>query len=235
MMSSFPSALSGAAHLELDAYRAEHVAERVRRAIERERVPGVDELVRLLRSDADARSRFRRSVAVSVSGLFRDAGQFELLERELLPSLVADGRHIPVWSAGCSDGSELYSVALLLDQLGALDRAVLLGSDVLVENVAAARRGVYGDSLIPDRVKARTHWERRDIVREGAPLGKWRLVLCRNLAIYLAPAAKEALHETLAASLANSGVLLLGRSERLSHPRALGLERIAPHAYRRTP
>jgi len=234
MMTSFPSALSGAAHLELDAYRAEHVAERVRRAIERERVPGVDELVRLLRSDADARSRFRRSVAVSVSGLFRDAGQFELLERELLPSLIEDGRPIPVWSAGCADGSELYSVGLLLERLGALDRALLLGSDVLDENITPARRGVYGDSLIPNRVKARTHWERRDIVREGAPEGSWRLVLCRNVAIYLAPPAKQVLHETLAASLASAGVLLLGRSERLSSPRSLGLERIGPHAYRRT-
>lgn len=234
MTTSFPSALSGAADLELDAYRVEHVAERVRRAIERERVPGVDELVRLLHSDAGARARFRRSVAVSVSGLFRDPAQFELLERELLPPLLALGGPVRVWSAGCADGSELYTVAMLLDRLGVLERSILLGSDVLAENLADAQRGIYEQARMSPRVREPISWERRDVLREGAPTGPWHLVLCRNLAIYLAPAAKQALHETLSASLANSGVLLLGRSERLSLPAALGLERIGPHAYRRT-
>lgn len=231
---TFPGELSQAAGLDLDAYRQEHVAERVRRAVEREGVASVEGLVRLLRSDAAARSRFRRSVAVSVSGLFRDPAQFDLLERELLPPLLADGRRLTVWSAGCADGSELYSVGMLLERLGALARALLLGSDVVEENVAAARRGVYGEVAIPGRLRARARWELRDILRDGAPPGKWRLVLCRNVAIYLAPAAKRALFETLAGSLAAGGVLLLGRSERLVDPASLGLKPVAPHAYQKT-
>jgi len=49
----------------------------------------------------------------------------------------------------------------------------------------------------------------------------------------LAPAAKQALHELLAGALAREGVLLLGRSERIVRCRPLGLEHVAPHAYRR--
>jgi chemotaxis protein methyltransferase CheR len=86
---------------------------------------------------------------------------------------------------------------------------------------------------MPDSVRARVRWEQRDIVSAGAPAGSWRLILCRNLAIYLAPDAKRALHETLAAALAPGGVFLLGRTERLSDPRSLGLELLAPHAYRK--
>lgn len=230
---SVPHALSEAAGLELSAYREEHVAERIGRALERERVPDVQGLIRLLASDPGARARFRRSVAVSVSGLFRDAAQFDLLERELLPPLLDRGRRLTVWSAGCADGSELYSVAIVLDRLGALDRALLLGSDLLEENLAVARKGVYGDVSVADRLRSRVRWERRDIIREAAPPGRWRLILCRNLAIYLAPAAKRALHETLAGALGRGGVLLLGRSERLSDPASLGLERVAPHAHRK--
>jgi chemotaxis protein methyltransferase CheR len=225
--------LSRAAGLELAAYREEHVAERVRRALERERVDGLQGLIGLLAADRDARSRFRRSVAVSVSGLFRDPAQFELLEHELLPALLADGRRLRVWSAGCADGSELYSVAILLERLGALDGAFLLGSDLLEENLAEAAAGVYGDVSVPEALRARLRWERRDLVREGAPAGTWRLVLCRNLAIYLTASAKGSLHEALAGSLAPGGILMLGRSERQAEPRKLGLERIAPHVYRR--
>ncbi len=225
--------LSRAAGLELSAYRTEHTAERVRRAIAREGVRDVEGLARFLRADGAAQARFRSSVAVSVSGLFRDPAQFDLLERELLPPLLADGGRLSVWSAGCANGSELYSVGILLERLGALGRSFLLGSDLLEENLAAAKRAVYGDASISDDLRARVRWEQSDLIRDGAPPGTWHLILCRNVAIYLAPAAKRALHETLAAALATGGVLLLGRSERLSDPVRLRLVRVAPHAYRK--
>lgn len=233
VVSPFQGALSRAAGVDLGAYRPEHVAERVRRAVERESLSGEGELVRLLEENPDARSRFRRSVAISVSGLFRDPAQFDLLEREILPALLQDGRRLRVWSAGCADGSELYSVAVLLQRLGALERSLLLGSDLLEENLVAARRGVFGNATISPAAWVRVRWERRDLVRDGAPPGKWRLVLCRNLAIYLTPAARHGLHALLARALAPGGVLLLGRSERLAEPAGLDLERLAPHAYRK--
>lgn len=228
-------ALSAAAGLDLDEYRREHVDDCVSRALAREGAGDGLALARRLRGDAAARTRFRRSVAVSVSGLFRDPAQFDLLEQELLPPLLEGRRRLGVWSAGCADGSELYSVAIVLERLGGLERAFLLGSDVLAENIALAKRGRYGEVAIAPGLRARARWEQRDLVRDGAPGAAFRLVLCRNVAIYLAPPAKRALHEMLAGSLAAGGVLLLGRSERLGDPAALGLERAAPHAYRRAP
>lgn len=233
MTSAAIFALSAVSGLDLASYRPEHVAERVRRALDRERAGDVAELARVLRSDVDARRRFRRSVAISVSGLFRDPAQFELLERELLPPLVARGRRLTVWSAGCADGSELTSVGLLLDRLGALERAVLLGSDVLEENLEVARRGDYGDVDVPASVRSRMRWERRDIVREGPPAGRWRLILFRNVAIYLSSESKRGLLARMADALALDGVLLLGRSEWIVAPADLGLERAGPHAYRK--
>ena len=190
-------------------------------------------LARLLTVDPEARGRFRRSVAVSVTSLFRDPEQFELLERTLLPPLLADGRRLHVWSAGCSNGAELYSVALLLERLGATERSLLLGSDLLAENIEHARRGEYDGRAMPAGLRQRLRWERRDLLSDGAPPGRWRLVLCRNVAIYLGPAAKDRLQAMLAGALAPGGVLLLGRSERVTEPRRLGLERVAPHAYRK--
>lgn len=228
---AFTRTLSSAAGVDLDAYRREHVAERVRRALEREGATTVNDLVRRLGADPEARRRFRMSIAVSVSGLFRDPAQFDLLEQTLLPPLLAGARRITVWSAGCANGTELYSLAIVLQRLDALERAHLLGSDLLEENLAEARLGTFDGVAITPELRARCRWEQRDLTRDGAPPGAWRLVLCRNVAIYLAPAARHELHETLAGALAPGGVLLLGRSERLVHPERLGLEPIAPHAY----
>jgi chemotaxis protein methyltransferase CheR len=225
--------LARASGLDLHSYRADHVAERVSRALEREGIGDATELARLIAADDEARRRFRRSVAMVVTGLFRDAEQFQLLERELLPLVIGARRQLRVWSAGCADGSELYSVAIVLAQLGLLDNAALVGSDLLAENLAVAEQGVYGDVQLPASLRARMRWEERDLVRDPAPAGRWSVVLCRNVAIYLSAEAKERLHERLAGALATGGVLLLGRSERLAEPASLGLEPVASHAYRR--
>ena len=225
--------LSRASGIDLDAYRESHVRASVTRSIEREEAD-VDALADVLSADPDARSRFRRSVAVSVSGIFRDPRQFDFLESDVLPSLVEAPGRIRVWSAGCADGSELYSIAILLDRLGMLDRSFLLGSDLLEENVALARRGAYVERPTARALHARLRWERRDLAHDDPPSGRWRLIVCRNVAIYLMSRAKDALHAKLAAALAPGGILLLGRSERLSDPDGLGLAAAGPHAYRRT-
>jgi chemotaxis protein methyltransferase CheR len=224
--------LSRTSGLDLGIFRDAHVERRVGEALVRTDSPDVAALARRLSSDPAARQRFRRAIAVSVTGLFRDPQQFDVLEAQL-PSL-ADMPRLRVWSAGCSDGSELWSVAAVLDRLGMLDRALLLGSDLLDENVA---RALAGPDPARDDVElprwARLHFERRDIVNEGAPAGPWHVVLCRNVAIYLTPPARSTLHRTVAGALAPGGMLLLGRSERITDPSALGLQRVAPHAYRR--
>lgn len=189
------------------------------------------ELVRILRADAGERRRFRRAIAISHTAMSRDPHQFALLEEELLPRLLAGGGRISAWSAGCSNGSELYSLGILLERLGALERALLLGSDLLEENLAIAQVGAFEG--VSEAVRARVRFEQRDLVADGPPPGRWRLILCRNVAIYMGPAARERLYRNLVAALARRGVLLLGRSERLVDPGALGLRVIGPHAYER--
>ena len=225
--------LSRACGLPLAHFRPEHVAEQIARACARDRVAGAGELARRLSRDRAARTRFRRSVAISHGSFFRDPEQFRLLERVLLPRLLEDGRPMTAWSAGCADGSELYTLGIVLERMGVLDRAVLLGSDLLDENIETARAGAYPAQEVPVAVRARVRWERRDLVADGPPAGRWRLVLCRNVAIYLAPEARRALYQTLVSALATGGVLMLGRSERLLDAPSLGLRPVAPHAYER--
>jgi chemotaxis protein methyltransferase CheR len=227
------TALSIASGLRLEGFRTEHVAERIARSLGAEDVATADELAAAMRADERARTRFRRSVAVSHSGLCRDPAQFEALERRVLPRLLERTSRLRVWSAGCANGLELWSLAIVLNRLGALDDAHLLGSDLLEENLALARAGVYDVVEISADLRRRVRWERRDLAHDGPPPGRFDLILCRNVAIYLAPPAKARLHRMLAEALASGGVLMLGRSERLGDPAALGLRRLEAHVYER--
>lgn len=227
------AALAAASGLRLDAFRAEHVADRIDRALAAERLSTADELAALLRRDQRARARFRRSVAVSHSGLFRDPEQFEALEHRLIPRLLEHTNRLRAWSAGCANGLELWSLAIVLHRLGALADSHLLGSDLLEENLAVARAGVYEVVEISPALRSRVRWEQRDLAHEPPPAVGFDLILCRNVAIYLEPAAKARLHCRLAGALGPGGVLMLGRSERLGDPAALGLRRVEPHVYER--
>jgi chemotaxis protein methyltransferase CheR len=228
-----PTALSAASGLRLEAFRPEHVADRIARALASEQLGSADDLAALLRRDERARARFRRSVAVSHSGLFRDPEQFETLEQRVLPRLLEHTHRLRAWSAGCANGLELWSLAIVLNRLGVLDGASLLGSDLLEENLAVARAGVYDVLEISTALRARARWERRDLANDPSPSGRFDLVLCRNVAIYLEPAAKARLHRMLAGALAAGGVLMLGRSERLADPASLGLRLVEPQVYER--
>jgi chemotaxis protein methyltransferase CheR len=124
-------------------------------------------------------------------------------------------------------------VALLLERQGLLERSFLLGTDLLAENLVEARRGIYEGAAMPVHIGARLRWEQRDLLGPEVRTGAFRLVVCRNVAIYLTPPAKNELHRRLVRALSLGGYLLLGRSERLIASRSLGLMQVAPHAYRR--
>ena len=148
-----PSELEHVSGLPLGSFRREHVAQQVERAFACERVDDEACLARLLRRDREARGRFRRSVAISHGAMFRDPEQFALLEEVLLPRLLAGGTRLSAWSAGCSDGAELHTLGLVLSRMGVLDRTVLLGSDLLEENLAVARAGRFAG--VSDAIRGR--------------------------------------------------------------------------------
>jgi chemotaxis protein methyltransferase CheR len=219
--------LAAAVGLPLGHYRPTHVGRQLERAKARERVGSWSELLARVQRDDEARARIRRAIAVSVTGLFRDPEQFDLLEHQVLPELARRFSRIRIWSAGCADGSEVLSLAIVLGRLGCLERSFILGSDLLPENIRIARQKIAAE-LGPQTM---VRLEARDLLASDAPPGRFALVLCRNLAIYLQPEAKRKLHAVLAASLMRNGVLVLGRAERLSEPFELGLTRAGPNHY----
>ena len=227
------ASLARASGLALQSYRQAHVSACVARALARHQTQSVAGLARLCRRDPAVRATLRRSILVPVTGLFRDPEQFELLEERVLPGLLAARGGLTAWSAGCSDGSELYSVVLMLRRLGALARSRLLGSDLSAGRIELARRGAMVPVTVRREARPVLRWERRDLLREPPPRGAFDLVLCRNVAIYFAPPAQRALYVKLAAALRPGGVLMLGTCERLLAPGQFGLAASGPHLYRK--
>lgn len=227
------ASLARASGLALQSYRQAHVSACVARALARHETQNVAGLARLCQLDPAVRATLRRCILVPVTGLFRDPEQFELLEQRVLPRLLGRRGDLSAWSAGCSDGSELYSLVLMLRRLGALARSRLLGSDLSAGRVELARRGAMVSATVRREARPVLRWERRDLLREPPPPGAFDLVLCRNVTIYFEPPAQRAVYVKLAAALQPGGILMLGTCERLLAPGQFGLAMAGPHLYRR--
>jgi chemotaxis methyl-accepting protein methylase len=199
------------------------------------------------------------ALLIGVSSFFRDPPVFEAIAKHELPRLLAGRGAAPLrcWSVACSDGAELYSLAMLLEQSGALGAGSceLHGTDCRPGAVARAAAGAYEPATVrgvpgeymdryfswegtyyrvAERLRAAARWHVADaLAATGSPPGPWDLVLCRNLAIYLQPQSAASLWAALAAALRPGGVLVLGKAERaLGVP---GLVAVGPCLYRKEP
>lgn len=174
---------------------------------------------------------------------FREDYQLRSFRSEVLPILAeqAKGRkRLSIWSAGCSTGEEVYSIAILILESGLFrDWEVrVYGSDVSRRCVAAARRAVYGPSAFrttPPDLKRKYFVEHTDghyvseRVREVCQFGQMNLlehdklslvgradaIFCRNVLIYFGPDARKRVIDTFHERLYPGGVLFLGHSESL--------------------
>ncbi|MDF1654267.1 MAG: hypothetical protein P1U34_04060 [Coxiellaceae bacterium] len=91
------------------------------------------------------------NITVDESYFFRDQSQMDFLQQAFLPELIrkrrAEGRHeLRIWSAGCSNGQELYTLLIMLDMLlpdNELWDIYAIGTDINEEVLARARAGKY--------------------------------------------------------------------------------------------
>ena len=178
-------------------------------------------------------------LTIAETYFFRDEGQVELLNRELFPQLIreARGRTLRVWSAGCSTGEELYTLAMLLDEQGVTD-VDLLGTDVNPSVVETAREGRYRERslrqlparllqkylkpsgqerVVASGLKARVRFQVHNLAQDqGWPRSGLDLIVCRNVLIYFARAALPHILERFYRALRPGGLLMAGHGELLT-------------------
>ena len=187
------------------------------------------------------------SVLIGVTSFYRDAQVFRDLD-QLVLSKLTERPTIRVWSAGCSDGMELYTVAMQLAERHVLHRCQLLGTDCRLAATRAAAAGAYAEPSLRDLpdvlreryfartpetnlyaihpiLRARVQWRTADVLTTPEP-GPWDLILCRNMAMYMRGDAVSHLWEMFEHALRPGGHLVLGKAERPHGARRLSM--IAP-------
>jgi len=80
-------------------------------------------------------------LTIPVTEMFRDPEYYLALRQHVVPFLKTYPS-LKIWVAGCSTGEEVYSLAILLQEEGLLERSLIYATDINPESLDAARRGV---------------------------------------------------------------------------------------------
>ena len=205
------------------------------------------------KAKADATQTIERKIIDAISTnetlFFRDTGPFQLLQHKIFPELI-DARspkspllktQLKIWSAASSTGQELYSVAIVLQELlkDLSNYSIkLLGTDISDAAVAQASAGKYNkfeierglarDKLskyfkpmgqmwkVNDHLRAMVNFRKFNLMAPFTGLGKFDIVLCRNVAIYFTLEDRKRLFNKIADVLEPDGYLIIGSTESLT-------------------
>lgn len=253
-LAEFKTLISPLIGLDLESYKPRQIERRISSLLYRSKATTLEAFFAQLKDDPTRLRDFVCGLTINVSEFFRNPERFEVLGKQILPDLLERFETIRIWSAGCSMGCELYSVGMLLDELGALDRAELIGTDLDAKILEKAQGGLYHDyevRTVPERfmarhfepvgplfkfngeaIRARCRFSAQNLL-EDAPVPTCHLVMCRNVVIYFNEQGKRVLYEQVERSLVPGGVLFVGNTERIFHHRDLGLTLAAPFFYQK--
>ncbi len=210
--------------------------------VQRHGVESITDLVRAIRrGDKTVETAVVDAMTTNETSWFRDAAPFDALRNLVLPELVASNvtrRRLAIWSAACSTGQELYSVAMLLDSEFsdlASWRVDLHGTDLSTTVVQRARTGSFtaleinrglpatllvryfrregAQFVIADSIRSRVRFELFNLARPWPPMQDYDVILLRNVLIYFDVETKRDVLERVRGRLRPGGFLLLGTAE----------------------
>ncbi|MBN1972264.1 MAG: protein-glutamate O-methyltransferase [Sedimentisphaerales bacterium] len=189
------------------------------------------------------------SLSTNLTSFFREKQHFDFLKDNFLPALIERKKkdrnfRIRAWSAGCSSGEEVYSIAItLLEALSGQGQwdVKILGTDISTRMLDTARKGYYDEErvssfllqqrnkyLLSKRGNGRKVFEAskalRDIVvfrhlnlMEDWPIkGPLDFIFCRNVMIYFDKSTQQFLIDRYWDMLDSGAVLFTGHSESLT-------------------
>lgn len=192
-------------------------------------------------------TEFINRITTNHSFFYREKDHFEFIAKTILPDIKRQLSRTPsyplrIWSAGCSSGDEVYTVAMVIreffgDRFQAIDCG-LLATDISQAALQEAQAAIYGEGRLkelparmraswfaktgPDQytlsleIRKMVMFKRFNLMTDRFPFkGQFDLVLCRNVMIYFDQAKRRSLVDSIYQFVKPGGYFFIGHSESL--------------------
>jgi chemotaxis protein methyltransferase CheR len=216
-----------------------------RRITSRMIMSGIDNISRMqskVLNDESFASTVLQDLSITVTEMFRDKEFYKSLRENVIP-ILKTYPFIKIWHAGCSTGEEAYSMAIILEEEGLYNRAIIYATDFNQQALNQAKEGIFSTSRIKEytinyqlsdgkesfskyytsnydnvimnqSLKRNIVWANHNLVTDSV-FAEVNLILCRNVLIYFDKDLQNKVQRLFYNSLANGGILCLGSKEGL--------------------
>ncbi|SPF52347.1 MCP methyltransferase, CheR-type [Candidatus Sulfopaludibacter sp. SbA4] len=244
--------------LDLKPGKEELVSARLRRLVGGGHFRSFQEYYRHVMADStgEALARMIDALATNHTAFMREPDHFDFLRQQVLPTLAARDS-LEVWSAACSTGEEVWTLACLLNDALPSRTFRVAASDISNKALRFAAQAVYPverchgvpaewlsryfvaetrppkSYRISPRIRTQAAFRRINLVERFSWHRRFPVIFCRNVMIYFDRQTQERVVEHLADCLEPGGYLFVGHAEsltRVSH----SLEYVRPAVYRKS-
>lgn len=216
---------------------------RIQRVMEIYKFNNVETLIKKLKEDKPFFGDFVSEITVNVTEMFRDPSFWREVRDQIIPSILLNNKTISIWHAGCSSGEEVFSMCIMLKEMGLLENSKIIATDLDRAILEKAKAGNYmiknmevneknyiryegkhklsdyykevnGKAIMDKSLVANVSFREHDLVK-GPIFNKFDLVLCRNVMIYFNQTLQNVVLKKLHESLFKYGYLIIGNKESL--------------------
>ncbi len=221
-------------------YAPASLKRRVWRRVHAERLETISDLQARVLHDPGCMERLLLDLSINVTTMFRDPTFYAAFREQVVP-LLRTYPFTRIWFAGCSTGEEVYSLAIVLDEEGLLERTRMYATDINEAVLGSAKLGVfplekmqeytrnyvqaggtrafseyyladYDGAVFDRRLTENTVFAQHNLVSDRA-FNEFHVIVCRNVMIYFDKPLQERVHSLFHESLATFGILALGHKE----------------------
>ncbi|MCM3389438.1 protein-glutamate O-methyltransferase CheR [Ureibacillus chungkukjangi] len=180
--------------------------------------------------------------SINVTEMFRNPSFFKAFRNEVIPKL-RDYPEIRIWHAGCASGEEVFSMAILMEEEGLMEKTTIYATDMNEDVLEKAKNGVFPIHKMQaytknyqlaggkesfskyyktDRQNAYFHnsllknisFAQHNLVTDQS-FNEFHIIICRNVLIYFTQLLQNQVHSLFYESLMADGFLGLGDKETL--------------------
>lgn len=240
-------------NINLSCYKEKQMKRRINSLISRNNYDGYDDYLSDLKKDEKLLEEFVNYLTINVSEFYRNFSQWQVLENQVIPSLLENNEKINIWSSACSTGEEPYSMVMLLTKFFPINKIKILATDIDQGAINKANVGVYNEKSIqnlPDEfvkkyfekignsykisetIKKCVQFKKINLLEDSYPKNI-DLILCRNVMIYFTDDAKNKIYKKFYDSLNKDGILFVGSTEQIILPDRFNLKSVKTFFYKK--
>ncbi len=224
-------------------YNHQSAARRIARVMADNHILSFRRFEELVIQDRDLFENLFLECSINVTEFFRNPLTYKFIREKVLTYLNSFP-HVKIWSAGCSTGQEAVSLAILLDELGILQKSQIYASDINPYVVEEAKNGLYSENMIAGSrnnyhasggtrqfddyfdiahgyaslkpfLREKILYFQHSLLNKGV-FNEFHLILCRNVLIYFDDSLQHSVIDLFFRSLDTNGFLVLGESESIA-------------------